>query len=94
MSTAQPSAEIESLTVRQMFLRLKGGFVMSDDSHGIEQIGTNYARMLAFVRKAGIEEMQFIDPAGTWIDSRFPNVGFSSIKVRDLTQLPFWHNVQ
>jgi histidinol-phosphatase (PHP family) len=92
--TAQPSAEIESLTIRQMFLRLKGGFVMSDDSHGIEQIGSNYARMLAFVQKAGIEEIHFVDPAGTRIDSRFPNVGFSSIKVTDLTQLPFWQSLQ
>lgn len=90
--TAQTSAEIESLTIRQMFLRLKGGFVMSDDSHGIEQIGTNYARMLAFIQKAGIEEIQFVDPAGTRIDSRFPSAGFSTIKVTDLVQLPFWHN--
>jgi histidinol-phosphatase (PHP family) len=76
-----------------MFLRLKGGFVMSDDSHGIDQIGTNYVRLLAFIQKAGIQEMHFVDPVGVSIDSRFPGAGFSSIKVTDLAQLTFWQNL-
>jgi histidinol-phosphatase (PHP family) len=73
-----------------MFLRMGGGFVMSDDSHGIDQIGTNYARLLAFIQKAGIEQIHYADSAGVRKDSRFPNAGFSTITVTDLTQLPFW----
>ena len=30
---------------------MEGRFTMSDDSHGIDQIGTNYPRMLAFFAK-------------------------------------------
>lgn len=77
-----------------MFLRMGGGFVMSDDSHGIDQIGTNYRRLLAFIQKVGIEEMHYVDHAGLRKDNRFPNAGFSSIAVADLAQLPFWTNVR
>ena len=34
---------------------------MSDDSHGTDQVGTNYARMLAFIQRAGIEKIHFAD---------------------------------
>ena len=71
-----------------------GGFVMSDDSHGIDQIGTNYGRLLAFVQKAGISEMYYADRAAPRKDHRFPNAGFSSIAITDLAQLPFWTNLQ
>ena len=76
--------------MNKMFLRMGGGFVMSDDSHGIDQIATNYARLLAFIQEAGIEKIYYADSAGVRKDSRFPNAGFSSIAVTDLAQLPFW----
>ncbi|KAF1843311.1 histidinol-phosphatase [Cucurbitaria berberidis CBS 394.84] len=82
------------LPICQMFLKLNGGFVMSDDSHGIDQIGTNYTRLLAFIQKAGIEKMHYADPGGIRKDSRFPSVGFSAISVTDLAQLPFWTSLQ
>lgn len=66
---------------------------MSDDSHGIDQIGTNYARLLAFVKTAGIDRIHYADRAGERKDSRFPNAGFSSITLTDLAQLPFWVNL-
>jgi histidinol-phosphatase (PHP family) len=72
-----------------MFLRLGGAFVMSDDSHGIDQIGTNYARLLSFVQKAGIEELHYIDPSGVRKDKRFPSAGFAST-TSGLAALPFW----
>lgn len=34
-----------------------GKFTMSDDSHGIEQVSTNYARALAFLESLGITEV-------------------------------------
>lgn len=68
---------------------------MSDDSHGIEQIGTNYTRLLAFIQKTGISSIHYIDPrAGARKNSRFPSIGFTSIAVTDLAQLPFWTNLQ
>lgn len=77
-----------------MFLTMKGGFVMSDDSHGVEHLGTNYGRLLAFIQKVGIKEMHYMEADGVRRDSRFPNAGWSSIRVADLAQLKFWTNVE
>ncbi|USP74679.1 hypothetical protein yc1106_01953 [Curvularia clavata] len=76
------------LPICQMFLRMGGGFVMSDDSHGIDHIGTNYARLLEFVKRVGIDRMHYVEPAGQGKDS-----GISSIALTDLVQLPFWGNL-
>lgn len=36
----------------------KGGrFTLSDDSHGIEQVGSNYLRMFEFLKDLGVEEV-------------------------------------
>jgi histidinol-phosphatase (PHP family) len=70
-----------------------GRFVMSDDSHGIDQIATNYTRLLDFIQKVGIKEIHYADSDASSKDSRFPNAGFSSIAVDDLVQLPFWTTV-
>jgi histidinol-phosphatase (PHP family) len=69
---------------------LGGSFVLSDDSHGIDQIGTNYSRLLAFIQKAGIEEIHYIDPSGARNDGRFPSAGFTSIATSKLAISPFW----
>lgn len=71
-----------------------GSFVLSDDSHGIDQIGTNYAKLLVFIQRVGIQEIQFVDPAGVRTDDRFPSAGFASIAVSELRGLPFWSNLQ
>lgn len=77
-----------------MFLQLGGGFVMSDDSHGIEHIATNYQRLLTFIQKAGIQEIYFADKLGECKDSRFPDSGFSTVKVVELARSKFWANLQ
>lgn len=63
---------------------------MSDDSHGVDQVGTNYGRLLAYVKKAGIDRIYYVDEAGERKDSRFPKAGISSIALTELEQLPFW----
>lgn len=67
---------------------------MSDDSHGIEQIGTNYHRLLSFIQKTGIQELHYADKAGERRDSRFPDSGFSTISVAELAESKFWTGVQ
>ncbi|KAF1915225.1 histidinol-phosphatase [Ampelomyces quisqualis] len=82
------------LAICQMFMRLGGAFVLSDDSHGTDQVATNYARLLAFVQNAGIKEIHYVDRAGLRCDDRFPSAGFSSIQTSSLAALPFWNNIQ
>jgi histidinol-phosphatase (PHP family) len=89
------SAEVRIINcASQMFLRLGGAFVMSDDSHGIEHIGTNYARLLTFIQRAGIEEIHYVDTSGVRSNNRFPTAGFASITTSKLAALPFWNNIQ
>lgn len=79
------------LPVTKMFLSMGGGFVLSDDSHGIEQIGTNYPRLLDYIQKTGIQKIHFATRGcGERIDGRFPSAGFSTMAVGDLAELPFW----
>lgn len=62
---------------------------MSDDSHGIDQVATNYGRLLEYIQKVGIREICYVDKEAAPKDSRLA-AGFSSITVADLGQLPFW----
>jgi histidinol-phosphatase (PHP family) len=63
---------------------------MSDDSHGVSQVGTNYQRSLAFIKKAGIKDIWYADrKAGKTSDARF-STGFSKVSVGELEQHPFW----
>ena len=79
------------LPITKMFLGMGGGFVLSDDSHGTEQIGTNYSRLLEYIQKTGMEKIHFAARGcGDRVDSRFPSAGFSTIAVADLAELPFW----
>lgn len=77
----------------QRFLRVGGRFAMSDDSHDVGQIGTNYARLLEYISKVGIEEVYYADKDAAPRDGRF-NAGFSRIAVEELVELPFWHKVR
>lgn len=67
---------------------------MSDDSHGIDQIGTNYVRLLDFIQKVGITEVWYVDSSVPSSDCRFPHAGFSSIAISNLMQSPFWARAQ
>jgi histidinol-phosphatase (PHP family) len=66
---------------------------MSDDSHDIGQIGTNYPRLLEYMQKVGIEEVYYADRKAISADTRF-NAGFSRIAMDKLVQLPFWNKVR
>lgn len=70
-----------------------GRFTLSDDSHGVAQVGLNYNKVLGCIRKAGINELYFLATVTESIrphDSRFPNVGWKSIPVADLEKMDFW----
>lgn len=41
----------------QEWIKLGGKFTFSDDSHGIAQVATNYARTVTYLESLGIEEV-------------------------------------
>jgi len=82
------------LTTEQRFLELKGRFTLSDDSHGVEQVGLNFHRVLDSIKKAGIKELAYLAPAGTpgstRVDERFTKVCWATIPVDQLETHGFW----
>ena len=54
--------ERKVLMILQEFLKLSGRFTLSDDSHSIDQIGTNYERLFdEFLDKASIKELCYLE---------------------------------
>lgn len=53
-----------SREIAEEWLRLGGRFTMSDDSHGIAQVGTNYGRGLEFLESIGVEEVWTFERTG------------------------------
>lgn len=83
------------LTLRQRFLELKGCFTLSDDSHGVEQVGLNFSRVLDAIKKAGIRELSYLAPAGpsgTVVDERFRKVCWATITLEQLEGHGFWRS--
>ena len=39
----------------EVFKEMGGRFTISDDSHGVAQVGTNYARVIEYLRVLGVE---------------------------------------
>lgn len=72
---------------------MDGRFVMSDDSHGIEQVGLNYHRVLDAIRKAGIQQMHFLNreaPSAMVNGGGHATAHAASISLSDLEAHPFW----
>lgn len=66
-----------------------GRFTMSDDSHGVAQVGTNYGRLLDFIRTTGIKEIWYAQRGAQPRDERFL-AGFVSMSLDELERLPHW----
>lgn len=72
---------------------MNGRFCLSDDSHGVPQVGLNYHRVLDFIDQVGILTIHYLDLSTaeeTGTDSRFPRTQIRSISVAELKKLPFW----
>ena len=81
------------LMQKQEFLSLGGRFTLSDDSHGVAQVGLNYGKVLDCIKKADIRELYFLAPVSKSVhphDSRFPKAGWQAISLAKLEQHGFW----
>ncbi|RDA91042.1 hypothetical protein CP533_2553 [Ophiocordyceps camponoti-saundersi (nom. inval.)] len=47
--------------IAQKWLSMGGKFTMSDDSHGIAQVATNYARGISYLESLGVESVWTLD---------------------------------
>ncbi|KAL5335154.1 polymerase/histidinol phosphatase-like protein [Aspergillus crustosus] len=90
MSEPYPKTEI-----CQEFVSRGGRFCLSDDSHGLDQVGLNYHRVVEFVEKVGIPMLHYLDLADEAavekpVDSRFPRTVVKSVPVEEVKNMPFW----
>ncbi|KAI9367024.1 Polymerase/histidinol phosphatase-like protein [Aspergillus egyptiacus] len=87
MSEPYPKGEI-----CEEFLARGGRFCLSDDSHGLDQVGLNYHRVLEFVDKVGISTLHYLDLADgkTPLDARFPRTVVRSVSVEEVKKMDFW----
>lgn len=65
-----------------------GRFTLSDDSHGITQVGTNYGHCLSFAEKTGISSISFFEKGAATKDSRFPGISTNAVSLLDLKEHP------
>jgi len=85
-----PKAEI-----CEEFLTLNGRFCLSDDSHGVDQVASNYHLVLNFMEFVGISTLHYLELStdsgvSEVLDDRFPWIQIRSISLSEVKQLPFW----
>ncbi|KAL8854936.1 MAG: hypothetical protein Q9221_000132 [Calogaya cf. arnoldii] len=80
-----PNAEIS-----KEFLSLGGAFTISDDSHGIDQIGCRYRELLDFAKEVGIVQITYFEKGSSDKDLRFPNVTSKTTTLSLLESHPFF----
>ncbi|KAK8176055.1 polymerase/histidinol phosphatase-like protein [Phyllosticta citrichinensis] len=78
MAEPYPSAPIS-----QEFLRLGGRFTLSDDSHQVGHVGTNYHKLPDFLGRVGIRDVYRFVKAAESRDERFPGINVQSVSVND-----------
>ncbi|MCJ1227466.1 histidinolphosphatase [Toensbergia leucococca] len=85
MSEPYPKAEI-----CKVFLDLSGQFTLSDDSHGVDQVGANYGRVLGFAEDIGIRDMVYFEQGRLSRDVRFPGVSTRAVSLIDVKKHGFF----
>lgn len=80
-----PNAEIS-----KEFLVLGGQFTLSDDSHGIDHIGSDYRELLRFAEKVGITQITFLEARSAIQGSQLPDVTAKTTPLAQLQSHPFF----
>lgn len=71
----------------QKYISLGGKFTLSDDSHGIDQVGTNYPRALTYLESLGVTHL--------WTFERVPTSdGKAELKERSVAISAVWESLK
>lgn len=65
-------------------MKLNGKFVLSDDSHGINQVGVCYDQIPEFLQETGIESLMVVEKGLVTNDSRFSGVSAREVSTNSL----------
>ena len=81
----------------QEFLARGGRFCLSDDSHGLEQVGLNFHRVVPFLEQVGVSKLHYLglgeggggdDDAP--VDARFPRTQIKEVSLEEVKKMSFW----
>lgn len=61
-----------------------GTFTLSDDSHGVGHVATNYEKLPEFFEKAGIDTIVYFEKGSTTKDDRYPGISVGRSNVTNL----------
>lgn len=84
MTEPYPNAEI-----CKEFLGMGGKFVLSDDSHSVEQVGLNYQGLLSFLVESEIPEIYVIKPCNSLAGGKYM-LNMTACRISDLKRHSFW----
>ena len=73
-------------------MKLGGRFTLSDDSHGTDQVGTNYAKVLKFIEETGIPEVYCVT-GGHKNDFKAAGQQARKVTLADLKAHPFFKSL-
>ncbi|KAI4177566.1 MAG: hypothetical protein LQ346_007659 [Caloplaca aetnensis] len=76
--------------ISKEFLALGGSFTLSDDSHGIDHIGSSYRELLRFAQEVGITQLTYFEKGTSTKDSRFPNITTQTTALSQVQSHPFF----
>jgi len=48
----------------QVFLKMGGNLTLSDDAHGVDQVGTHYEQAFEFLESLGVEKLWYLGHEG------------------------------
>ena len=70
-------------SVCEEYLKMGGKLTLSDDSHGISHVGTNFVRAFEYLESLGVKELFLLESDGVKAQSR-KNVGVRSVALADV----------
>lgn len=66
--------------VCEEFIGMEGKLTLSDDSHGIAHVGTNYGRAIGYLEGLGVKEVWTLEGRVGGAEARVKSVSLSSVK--------------
>lgn len=69
------------------FDEMGGLLVLSDDSHGLSHVGTNYGKALEFTKKAGLKHIAYLDK-----EAESGAIVIKTMSVDELQKHPYWNS--
>lgn len=69
-------------SICEEYLKMGGKLTLSDDSHGIAQVGTNFERAFEYLESLGVKELFLLESDGVKAQGK-KNVGIRSVTLAD-----------